>query len=280
MNTFVLKALILCIALLPSSLHAGQMHAVRFSDNRIISIGDMIDETLKDNVIIIGEYHGLKSHHEIQLELIRRIRARTPDIAIGLEMFPFQDNPFLEMWTKGKVPESELIELFNNRWSFPFSLYKEIFDYARVNRIPLIGLNVPRSITMKVSEEGFSSLTEPELSLLPSGISCNVTESYREFIRSVLGSHSGETGNFENFCEAQMLWDQTMASVIADYIKGNRDSKVIALTGMMHAWKPAIPFQIKNMGSYNVSVILPDRPDVPKGGLNKSLLDYMIIHYQ
>lgn len=265
------------LALMPTSLHAGHPEAVRFSDLKIISFDAMVDEVLRGDIIIIGEYHEVKKHHETQLRVIRRIRERTPRIVIGLEMLTFKDNPLLEIWVKGQLPEAKLRELFRKRWTYSYDLYRDIFRYAREKGIPVIGLNVPRSISWKVREKGFASLSEEEFAELPSGLTCNVTEGYREFIRGVLGHHGRGKGDFEKFCEAQMLWDQTMALLATKHLKENIGSKVVVLAGMAHAWKPAIPFQLGNMGQYRASVILPDLPDVPPTGLSYDLIDYLVL---
>ena len=262
--------------LTPHIAHAGQLKAIRFSDQSVIGIEKVLDEASLRRIIIIGEYHELKAHHEAQLEIIKRVRERTSSMAIGLEMFSYLDNLFLERWSSGNATEAEFRNLYARRWTYPYELYEDIFRYARNNGIPLIGLNAPHEITRKVRVSGFGSLTGEELSILPPGISCNVTESYRGFIRSMMGMHGDMEGSFENFCEAQMVWDQTMASVVSGYLDRNAASRVVVLTGILHAWKPAIPFQLKNFGMHSASVIAPYLPDIQSPELNSSLVDYML----
>jgi hypothetical protein len=81
----------------------------------------------------------------------------------------------------------------------------------------MVGLNVPRSITRKVAQNGFESLTPEEIGKLPP-IVCRVDREYEEFLRRVLGSHGSESG-FRRFCEAQLVWDTAMAIYALEYLK-------------------------------------------------------------
>jgi hypothetical protein len=120
-------------------------------------------------------------------------------------------------------------------------LYRDIFLYCRERRIPMVGLNVPRSITRKVAQNGFESLTPEEIGKLPP-IVCRVDREYEEFLRRVLGSHGSESG-FRRFCEAQLVWDTAMAIYALEYLKNHPERTVVVLCGMIHAWKKAAPEQ-------------------------------------
>jgi uncharacterized iron-regulated protein len=55
-----------------------------------------------------------------------------------------------------------------------------------------------------------------------------------------------------------MLWDKAMAINTINYMKNKKVKKVVLLTGKGHAWKHAIPEQIKKLSNYNVSVLIPN----------------------
>ena len=140
-----------------------------------------------------------------------------------------------------------------------------------------MGLNVPREIIAKVAREGYGSLTGAERMKLPPGLTCTVDEAYRSFIRRTFSEHAHSSGrSFDYFCEAQMVWDTAMAIYALDYLDKNPGSRLVILTGTVHAWKRAIPRQIATMRpDVTVSVILPD-PDA-KGGLTVEDADYLVL---
>ena len=240
---------------------------VRLKDRATIPFDRMIGEASKSRVIVIGETHDNQAHHDLQLKIIRTLYEGGAPLAVGLEMFRAENQELLDKWWRWGMPTEQFEALYRENWGIPWPLYRDIFLYTRQKRIPLVGLNVPREIIAKVAREGYGSLTEVERKKLPPGLTCTVDEAYRSFIRRTFAEHAHASGrSFEHFCEAQMVWDTAMAIYALDYLDKNPGSRIVILTGSVHAWKRAIPRQIATMRpDVTVSVILPD-PD-GKGGL-------------
>jgi uncharacterized iron-regulated protein len=132
-----------------------------------------------------------------------------------------------------------------------------IFEYARKEKIPLIGLNVSRNITRQVSRQGFKSLTAAQRGKL-SNITCRVDKEYMEYIKNAFGGHAHGNLNFNYFCEAQLVWDNVMAMNTLNYLEKYPDTVVVILAGTGHARKGAIPRQIRKRSSVSHAVILPE----------------------
>jgi len=162
-------------------------------------------------------------------------------------------------------PQSISCGPFELNWGYPWTFYREIFIYARNNKIPLIALNIPREISRKVRESGFSSLPEEDLELLPPSLTCDVDEEYMDYIRRVFSYHEHRKNNdgaFINFCEAQLLWDKSMAWYLLEYMDQNPERKIVVLTGITHAWKKGIPAQLEQLrDEVGYRVALPEVPD-------------------
>ncbi len=131
-----------------------------------------------------------------------------------------------------------------------------IFEYAREEKIPMIGLNVPRDITRQVSQKGFSSLSEDQKGQL-ANVSCRVDEEYMNYIKKAFSGHGHGKLNFTYFCEAQLVWDTAMAIHTLEYLKKNPDTVVVLLAGAGHVQKGAVPRQIRNRSEISHAVILP-----------------------
>jgi uncharacterized iron-regulated protein len=144
-------------------------------------------------------------------------------------MFPKKDQKILDDWVSGKVKEKDFNSAFDKSWGFGWDLYKDILLYARNKKIPLIGLNVPKEITRKVALRGFQSLSGEELSELPPGITCQHDQRYMDFIRRIFDQEIHNEGTFRNFCEAQVIWDQSMAWHLSQYLKENPEKQVVVL---------------------------------------------------
>jgi uncharacterized iron-regulated protein len=250
---------------------------VRLKDHAVIPFDRMVGEASKSRVIIVGETHDNKSHHDLQLKIIRTLYEGGAPLAVGLEMFRAENQELLDKWWRWGMPTEQFEALYRENWGIPWPLYRDIFLYTRQKRIPLVGLNVPREILAKVAREGYGSLTEAERKRLPPGLTCTIDEEYRALIRKTFTEHAHASGrSFEHFCEAQMVWDTAMAIHALDYLDKNPGSRIVILAGSVHAWKYAIPRQIATMRpDVTVSVILPD-PD-GKGGLTVEDADYLIL---
>lgn len=233
-------------------------HSFDLNRQDVTTLEEMIDDLSAVQAIFIGEIHDQTSHHEAQLQVIKALHEAGVPVSIGLEMFRQDGQADLERWRAGGLDEDEFREIFARHWSY-WPVYREIFLYARDNRIPLVGLNIPRQVVKQVARSGFDSLSEEQRKDLPLSY-CNVSPQYREFMSRTLQSHPLEGTAFENFCEAQILWDASMAVNLEKYMQDNPERTVVVLAGNGHAWKHGIPEQLLRRGEYLTRVLLPEVP--------------------
>jgi uncharacterized iron-regulated protein len=237
----------------------------------------MIRDISSARIIFIGEDHTNDDHHRNQYDVIKTLHEKGIPFSIGLEMFRKKEQENLDKWISGRLKEKDFISLFYENWGYDWGLYKDIFLYARAKKIPLFGLNVPKAITRKVGQKGFQSLTKEELSDLPPGITCELDQRYMDFIKMIF-AHKGENDKaFRNFCEAQVLWDQTMAWYLAQYLEKNPDRTVVVLAGTVHVWKYGIPRQLQKYTNVYYKVILPDIPG-NSGIITEEDADYLVLY--
>lgn len=80
---------------------------------------------------------------------------------------------------------------------------------------------------------------------------------YRQLLERVIGAKMRQTG-FRAFCEAQTLRDALMARNLERLASRSPGSIVVGLTGVFHAWQPAVPAQLAQLGAGRVVVLLPE----------------------
>ena len=228
-------------------------------DSRRVTLADLIPELLTRRIVIVGEQHTDESHHRAQLRVIQALQEAGAKVAVGLEMFRQDSQGALDRWTAGDISPREFEAIYYDNWNYPWPAYRPIFEYARAQKIPMIGLNVAREITRQVARQGFQSLSEEQRGQL-SDVACDIDEEYMRYIRSVYGAHAHGDMNFTFFCEAQMVWDSAMAVHALGYLKAHPDASVVILTGIGHAQKGAVPRQIRLRSPVPVAVFLPEVP--------------------
>ncbi|MFN3740470.1 MAG: ChaN family lipoprotein [Thermodesulfovibrionales bacterium] len=237
-----------------------------------LSIKDLIDRISDKKIIYIGEYHDRFSHHYLQRLLIKELFSKNKKIAIGMEMFqrPFQQ--ILDDYIKGKIEEKEFLKQteYFKRWGFDYNLYKPIIDLAREYSIPVIALNLKKEITEKVSRSGIESLSEEEKKQIPEELDFSDQE-YKKRLEEVFRQHKRPEGSFEYFYQSQILWDETMAMSIDEYLRKAPDYQIIVLAGGGHiAFGSGIPKRVFRRNSLDYVIVLIDAED------EESIADFVI----
>ena len=235
----------------------GRQRIFRVEDGSLTSLEGILEDLSRAGLVFIGELHDRKTHHDAQLAVIRLLHEHNADVAVGLEMFRAESQSDLNRWIEGDLGLEEFMGVYYDNWKMPWSLYGDILLYAREHGIPLLGLNVPESITRQVASGGFDSLTPGQLRKLP-GVSCDVDEVYEEFIRRALVEKPHGEADFTNFCEAQMVWDTNMAARSLEFLERNPGYTVIVLAGSGHSWKRGAAAQVRRRSEVPLLTILPE----------------------
>lgn len=228
-----------------------------FNSRQTLTGAQVLQQLLKARVILVGEHHNVPAHHAAQLAILRYLHQAGRKVAVGLEMFRHDSQPQLDQWVDGRIAEDRFKLIYLNNWNYDWSLYRPIFLYARDQKIPMVGLNVPPNLTRQVAYHGFGSLTADQRGALEA-ITCDVTEAYRQFVQRAHDAHGHGGMNFERFCEAQLVWDSAMAIRAQEFLSNHPDYTMIILAGSGHARKMGIPAQLAKRSDLSCLVVLPE----------------------
>lgn len=203
----------------------------------LTSLDEAIPHLLSSRIILIGEEHEDPSHHKFQLELIKRLHQRYPKLVIGVEMVqrPFQRE--LDDFINGKISEEAFlraIEYFD-RWGYDWRLYRDIFLWARENKVKMLALDLPKEIVSKAHKQGLQALNDKETKELPE-TDFHFPIGYKRYLENVYYQHKfAENGSsFERFYQAQVLRDEAMAETLAEFLFKNPAYKAVVLVGKGH----------------------------------------------
>ena len=239
-----------------------------------LSFSEIMAELATVRVIHVGEVHDRYEDHLLQLRVLRAMHRQHPKVAIGMEMFPRSVQPVLDAYLAGEFDEREFLrrsEWFGN-WNFDYRLYREIIDFARHHRLPIIALNLERGLTSKVFREGgISELEEDERAQLPPDRDLGLP-GYRERIEAAFrmpGSphhrektdEAAQRRRFAGFLQAQSLWDEQMAAAMAEFLEPNPDYRLLTVVGQGHTDKEnAIPPRLaRRLPDVSQAVLVPVR---------------------
>ncbi len=242
------------------------------------ALGDLdglIKKLTAVQVVHVGEIHDRFEHHLNQLAIIRGLHAKHPDLVIGMEFFqqPFQ--PYLDQYIAGTLSEGEMLRKteYFSRWSYDYRLYRPILQFARDRRIPLIALNIPRELTQKVSRQGLAMLTPEERAQIPAEMDRS-DALYRQRLEQIFAEHPmKERNSFENFLDAQLLWDEGMADRAAQHFRAHPNGHMVLLAGAGHlVHGQGIPSRLARRVAVRSSVVINDSGGRPEPGVADFLL--------
>jgi uncharacterized iron-regulated protein len=228
-------------------------------------------------VVCIGEAHTAALHHKNQLEIIQGFHETGAKVTIGLEMFPFTSQPLLDNWINDSLSLEDFTKGYYQNWQILFAMYEDIFLYAQKEKIPLLGLNVPKSIAGRVARYGFNSLTSQEKENLPNNIICQPDTAQMVLLRNVLAKHGNNGALFQYFCEAHNLRDRTMALYAETYLEQNPDKMLVILAGIGHCVKQGTVDNFENISKERAVVILPAVSEkILKQPITSEIADYLL----
>lgn len=239
-------------------------------------LSNIIPSLAEHRVVFVGESHDQYAHHLVQLDIIRALHERHPDLAIGLEQFQAPFQRYLDLYVAGDIDERAMLEgtEYFKRWRFDYRLYRPILSYAREHGLPLVALNVLTEVTRKVADGGLAALSDEERAQLP-GPPGEADAAYRERLRAIYQGHPGEQNEaaFERFVQAQLLWDEGMAARAAEYLRANPQRHLVVLAGSGHVVRPhGMPARLERMAAVTGAVVLNGMTETPSPAMGDFLV--------
>jgi len=248
---------------------------------QVISLDNIISDITDANVLFFGEEHNDSIGHLLEATIFEKINLKFPGkTALSLEMFHSDVQQVVDEYLLGLISEKNFIK-DGRAWS-NYKDYKPLVEYAKANKLAVIAANAATRYSNAVTKGGLEILAgfpKSSLSSLPPIPIDTATGRYLQKFNDLLGGHS--MGSMKVY-QTQNLWDATMAWSIAQYIKDNKNVKILQLNGRFHSdeklgtlaklKKYAPQVKILNISSFSADDF--ENPDWAK---YISLGDYIII---
>ncbi len=239
---------------------------------RATSGPELLAEIATRDVVLLGERHDDADHHQWQLQTLAALHLVRPQMVIGFESFPRRVQSTLDKWIAGELTVKQFLEQvgWEKVWNFPPELYMPLFQFARINRLPMMALNVERSLIESITRGGWEAVPAEQRE----GVSrpAPPSEAYKDFLFEVFKKHprvahqdthevSKDDTAFRFFLESQTTWDRAMAEALArrlDTRDGARRPLVVGIMGEGHVRHGfGVPHQLRDLGVSNVGMLLP-----------------------
>ena len=236
-----------------------------------LSVDGMIGMLSGARLVCIGETHDNLNDQRVELTVVRELHRRFPgEIAIGMEMFRETQQPVLDRWVKGELTELEFLKgsKWYETWGFDFGAYRDLLLFARENRIDVIALNPPKELQDAVGRTGLDNVPEELRRKLPE---IGETDPWqRAVLRGVFGGHAGHGGgdeSFDAFVRVQLLWEETMAQNVVEYLRSPRGEgkRMVTITGGWHVkYGFGLPKKVIRRMPLPYAILLPEEISTPE----------------
>ena len=175
--------------------------------------------------ILMGEGHTNPCDHAAQARIIEALVQADHKVAIGLEMLPVTTQPVLGRFNARQINAQDLGREvgWEKLWGYPYDLYRPLFELAEAHDLPVVALNIPRTVLTKYRDKGEAALTSDERALIPTRI-IEASPEQKKALREQVGLHQSmrEGGQkaagspampamSDRFFLVQAAWDSMMA---------------------------------------------------------------------
>jgi uncharacterized iron-regulated protein len=241
----------------------------------------LLEQLAAQQVVLLGETHDRADDHRWQLDVLTALHRQRKRLAIGFEMFPRRLQPVLDRWVAGELSEAAFLEQaeWKKVWGYDAEFYLPLFRFAREHRLPMLALNVDRKLVQQVSARGWDAVPESERQ----GVSRPTPprEDYRAALKEVFDSHAElqkDAGRFNNFVDAQVLWDRAMAEGIAAHLQRRPQDLVVGILGAGHIHNGhGVPHQLKSLGVMRQTSLMTWPSDHSCKALTAGLADAVFV---
>ncbi|MDF2158390.1 ChaN family lipoprotein [Algoriphagus sp. CAU 1675] len=226
--------LTICLLFVLSSLQAQfKTHQFFNQNGDKLSFEEVLVLSEEASVVFFGELHNNSLAHWFQLQLLKGLQAKHPDLVLAAEFFERDDQLNIEEWFAGKITEKNF-EAEAKLWNNYQTDYRPLMRFAQEKGLDFVASNVPRKYASLVSRDGLDGLdslseeAKKYLAQLPIHFDSNLPGYV-----AMKGMMHGAPGNADFMLQAQALKDATMAESLFPYI--DKGHKILHVNGSYHS---------------------------------------------
>jgi uncharacterized iron-regulated protein len=180
----------------------------------------MLQELAQADVVLLGEQHNDALTHWLELQVAKDLQKlkKPGQLVLGLEMFERDVQPLVAQYAAGTLADTAL-ERQSRPWPNYATDYRPLLQFARDNRIAVVGTNAPRPFARTVAQRSLTALDKLPaadralLAPLPLKVDYELP-GYKNMAAMFGGDGKAHGGGAQNIIQAQALKDATMAHFI------------------------------------------------------------------
>jgi uncharacterized iron-regulated protein len=211
----------------PNRLPIGRQGTLRIEPGELadtrsgkaVTFDDFLNATDHCRFVYLGENHATAAHQAMEAQIIQALVNRGRQVIVGVEMYQRPKQDVLDQWSTGQLSEADFLTKseWKTQWGFDYAFYRPVFETIRLNKLPLVALNVPHEWVHAVAKGGYDAIPMSAKLQLPADLFLGNRE-HRTVFDAMMGSHSTSGTTMDQMYAAQVLWDEGMADTAIKYI--------------------------------------------------------------
>ncbi|NDJ27562.1 hypothetical protein DMB95_05535 [Campylobacter sp. MIT 12-8780] len=210
---------------------------------RFISYDDLLNTLKKQDIIILGEYHDEKKHHDLELALVKELSKNEP-IAIAFEMLDDDKQGFINKAkdAKARIKPSHISKALSWQDEWNYEDYKDLIEYALYSNNDFLAVNL--------SQDKLDMVYNKKLAPLQGKYS-TASKVKKILFDEINSFHAMSPEVSEIFVEAQLRKDRNMAEFLLASKK-----QIVLIAGLYHANKSlGIPLHLMDLDTKQVKSV-------------------------
>ncbi|MGI4734969.1 MAG: ChaN family lipoprotein [Janthinobacterium lividum] len=194
------------------------------AQGQVADYDQMLAQLAQADVVLFGEQHNDPIAHWLELQVAKDLtQAKGPGkLVLGLEMFERDVQPLVAQYAAGTLPDSAF-ERQSRPWPNYATDYRPLLQFARDEKISVVGTNAPRRYAQQVARGSLTALDKlpanEKAYLAPLPLKVDFELPGYKKMAAMFGdapAHGG--GGGRTIIQAQALKDATMATYIRQSI--------------------------------------------------------------
>ncbi len=246
----------------------------------LLTPADLPARLVDARLVLVGEEHIGMDSHRVERRVIEELHRAGRRVLIGLEMYPYPEQRWLDDWSDGRLTEEAFLagSRWYGNWNYNWLYYRDIFLFARDNHLRMYAINAPREVVSAVRNKGFKGLTPEEAAHIPTQIEAKNADHLRLFKASFDEEESfhmgGSDEQWQAMLNAQCTWDATMGWNAVAPLGKDADPKavMVVLVGSGHVqYGLGIERQVRQWFKGRIASVIPVTVEDEKKGRVRSV---------
>ncbi|MFZ4712240.1 MAG: ChaN family lipoprotein [Bacteriovoracaceae bacterium] len=124
---------------------------IALSPFKFTSLEKMLKTCQESQIVYLGDFHTFDQSSKNLERILKALKKKNKKFILCLEMVHAEYQVYIDSFLAGNLTEREFLESINyhEAWRFPWNHYRALFDLAKKENIPIMGINTKGTLKQR-----------------------------------------------------------------------------------------------------------------------------------